>query len=243
MNVVMTAGGRIDGAYAAEAGTTVKALVGVRGETMLARAIAAARGAGGSKIAVVGGAEVRAACGPSVDVVVPESESGAENLMRALRAWPAHEPLLFLTTDLPYISAEALAAFMTAAPNDALAMPLATPDAFYARFPGSPPVGITLGGERVVNGGAFLFPAGIAELVIEVASKFFDARKSPWKMAAVLGASLAWRFATGRLTVSGLEDAAPRRFGIAIKAVRECAPELCFDADTVEDYRYVTGHL
>jgi len=239
----MTAGGRIDGAYAMEAGTTVKALVDVRGRTMLARAIAAARGAGGSKIAVVGGDEVRAACGASVDVVVPESARGAENVTRALRTWPTDEPLLFLTTDLPYISAETLAAFVTAAPDDALAMPLATPDAFYARFPGAPPVGITLGDERVVNGGAFLFPAGYAELVIEIAAKVFDARKSPWKMAAVLGASLAWRFATKRLTVSGLEEAAPRRFGIAIKAVRACAPELCFDADSVEDYRYVVRHL
>jgi len=239
----MTAGGRIDGTYAAEAGTTVKALVEVRGETMLSRGIAAAHGAGGTKIAVVGGDQVRAACGATVDVVVPESESGAENITRALRTWPGDEPLLFLTTDLPYVSTGALAAFLAAAPNDALAMPLATPDAFYARFPGAPPVGITLGGERVVNGGAFLFPAGYAELVIGAATKFFDARKSPWKMAALLGASLAWRFATKRLTVSGLEEAAPRRFGVAIKAVRQCAPELCFDADTVEDYRYVSGHV
>ena len=112
-----------------------------------------------------------------------------------------------------------------------------------ARFPGAPPVGIALGGERVVNGGVFLFPAGYAELVVEVATKFFDARNSPWKMAGVLGASLAGRFATKRLTVAGLEEAAPRRFGVAIKAVRACAPELCFDADTVEEYRYVVGHL
>ena len=52
------------------------------------------------------------------------------------------------------------------------------------------PVGITLG-ERVVNDGAFLFPAGYAGSD-RVATKFFDARKSPRKMAAVLGASLAY---------------------------------------------------
>jgi len=238
----MTAGGRIGGAYAAESGTAVKALVVVRGQTLLSRAIEAARGAGATRIAVVGGDDVRAVCGAAVDVVVPESESGAENLMRALRVWPAGEPLLFLTTDLPYISADALRAFLAAAPVDALAMPLATPEQFYARFPGAPPVGITLAGERVVNGGAFLFPAGHAERVIVLATKFFDARKSPWKMAGVLGASLAWRFATKRLTIAGLEEAAPLRFGIAVKAVRACAPELCFDADTVEDYRYVIAH-
>ena len=241
MNVVMTAGGRIGGAYVAEAGTTVKALAEVRGRTMLERAVAAARGAGATRIAVVGGDEVRAACGAAVDVVLPESASGAENLTRALRAWPADEPLLFLTTDLPYVTAGALAAFLDAAPADALAMPIATPEAFYARFPDAPPFGITLGGERVVNGGAFRFPAGQAERVIAIATRFFDARKSPWKMASLLGATLAWRFATKRLSVGGLEEAAPRRFGITVKAVRRSAPELCYDADTVEEYRYAAG--
>jgi GTP:adenosylcobinamide-phosphate guanylyltransferase len=242
MNVVMTAGGRIDGPYAAEAGATVKALVEIRGETMLARAITAARDAGASQIAVVGDSGVRKACGAAVDVVVPESQSGAENLLRALRVWPGDEPLLLLTTDLPYLDAVALRSFLDAAPSDVLAMPVCTPERFEARFPGAPPVGITLGFERVVNGGAFLFAPGHTARVAEIATRFFDARKSPWKMAAVLGASLAFRFATKRLTVAALEEEAPRRFGVAIKAVRACAPELCFDADTVEDYRYVVAH-
>jgi GTP:adenosylcobinamide-phosphate guanylyltransferase len=238
----MTAGGRVDGPYAAEAGVTLKALVEVRGETMLARAIVAARDSGGTQIAVVGGEEVRQACGAAVDVVVPESESGAENLLRALRVWPADQPVLLLTTDLPYLDAVALRTFLDRAPNDVLAMPVCTAELFEARFPGAPPVGVTLGSERVVNGGAFLFAPGYAALVADIATRFFDARKSPWKMAAVLGASLAFRFATKRLTIAALEEEAPRRFGVAIKAVRACAPELCLDADTVEDYRYVIAH-
>lgn len=242
MNVVMTAGGRIAGTYADECGTTVKALVEIRGRSMLARTIDAASGAGATQIAVVGGDAVRAACGASVDVVIGEGESGSENLLRALRIWPGDEPLLLLTTDLPYANAEALRAFLDAAPDDALAMPLTTPALFDARFPGAPLVGITLGGERVVNGGAFLFPPGVAERAAGIATRFFDARKSPWAMASVLGLSLAFRFATKRLTVAALEEEAPRRFGVPIKAVRACAPELCFDADTIEDYRYVVTH-
>ena len=238
----MTAGGRIGGAYAAEAGTTVKALAAVRGQTMLARAIAAARGAGATKIAVVGGEAVRAACGDAVERVIADSVSGSENLLRALRAWPSDEPLLLLTTDLPYVVAGSLRAFLGAAPVDALAMPVGTPAQFEARFPGAPPFGITLGGERVVNGGAFLFPPGYADRIATLSTRFFEARKSPWKMAAILGLSLAARFATRRLTIAALEDEAPRRFGIAIKAVRNSAPELCFDADTVEEFRYVVAH-
>ncbi len=241
MNVALTAGGRIAGLYAEEAGTTVKALVSVRDETMLARVIAAARGAGAEQIAVVGGSEVRRACGADVDVVIGESASGAENLLQALRIWPDDEPLLLMTTDLPYIDARSLRAFIEAAPSGMLSMPIATTAAFDARFPDAPPYGITLGGERVVNGGAFLFPAGSAEMAATVATQFFDARKSPWRMASMLGLSLALRFATGRLSIAALEREAERRLKVPTRAVRNAPPELCFDADRVEEYRYANA--
>jgi len=81
MNVALTAGGRISGAYAEAAGTTIKALAPVGDATMLAKAIAAARGAGAERIAVVGGEEVERACRRDVDRVVGESEDGRENLL------------------------------------------------------------------------------------------------------------------------------------------------------------------
>ena len=62
VRAVVTAGGRVDGEYARLAGTTVKALAMVRGVSMLDRILDALRGAGATHIAVVGGAEVRAAC-------------------------------------------------------------------------------------------------------------------------------------------------------------------------------------
>ncbi|MBV8722740.1 MAG: NTP transferase domain-containing protein, partial [Candidatus Eremiobacteraeota bacterium] len=61
MKAVITAGGRITGEFAREAGTPIKALVRVRGVTMLDRIVDALRGAGAQRIAIVGGEEVRAA--------------------------------------------------------------------------------------------------------------------------------------------------------------------------------------
>ena len=62
---MITAGGRINGAFAELAGTRVKALARVRGITMLQRMIDALRAAGVNRLAVVGGEEVRAACADS----------------------------------------------------------------------------------------------------------------------------------------------------------------------------------
>src|ERR1700733_12127612 len=135
MKAVITAGGRIDGAFAEAAGTTVKALAPVRGATMLERMIGALRVARVSEIAVVGGEEVRAECGSTIERFVPESESGSENLLRALRAWPENERLIYATSDLPYVTPAAIGDFIKRVGQGTLAVALSEYADFSARFP------------------------------------------------------------------------------------------------------------
>ena len=240
---MITAGGRISGEYAREAGTRVKALVRVRGTTMLDRVIDALRGAGATRIAVVGGHEVRSACAGRVERIVDESPSGAENLVRALRAWPDDdEPLLYATSDMPYVDAFAVKGFLQRVPRDHVALPLTDFGEFDARFPNAPACGITLGGDRVVNGDVFYVPAGLAARVETIASRFFDARKDPWQMARLVSPRILVRFLFRRLGIAHIEAQAHRVLGVPARAVRGCLPELAFDADTVADFRYANAH-
>lgn len=238
MKAVITAGGRIDGEFAEAAGTHVKALAPVRGETMLARMIAALHAAGVDEIAVVGGEEVRGACSATIDRFVEESPSGSENLLRALRAWPADERLIYATSDLPYVTADAVSDFLQRIGHGTLAVALAEHPAFVARFPDAPPFGIRLGGERVVNGGVFSIPQGATEKLASIATRFFEARKQPWRMAGLVGPAVLIRFLSGRLRVSDLETMALHVLQVPAQALRGCAPELAFDVDTAGDYRY-----
>jgi GTP:adenosylcobinamide-phosphate guanylyltransferase len=241
VKAVVTAGGRIDGAFAAAAGTQVKALAQVRGTTMLARVLEALRGCGADRIAVIGGDEVRDAYGSAVEQFVEESPSGSENLLRALRAWPEDgEPLLYATSDLPYVTAAAVRDFIDRVPSGALGVPLAEFSAYTARFPQAPPTGITLAGERVVNGGVFLLPPDSAPRVAGAATAIFESRKRPWRMAGLIGPSALIRFAAGRLSVASLETTAQRVLHLPARAVRGCAPELAFDVDTAAEYGYAT---
>ncbi|MEO9171117.1 MAG: NTP transferase domain-containing protein [Candidatus Baltobacteraceae bacterium] len=239
MKAVITAGGRIDGAYAAEAATEIKALAVTHGMTMLQRAIDALRGCGVDRIAVVGDAPVREACSGKVEAIIDASESGSQNVLRALRAWPEDgDRLVYLTSDMPYIDAPALQAFLDRVPAGALGLPLTGYDAFVARFPGAPSFGITLGGERVVNGGAFHIPPGSIERLAFFARPFFEARKAPWRMASIAGPALLFRFAIKRLTVAQIEQRARTVLGIPVCAVRDAAAELAYDADLVDEFRY-----
>jgi CTP:molybdopterin cytidylyltransferase MocA len=239
VKAVVTAGGRLDPHYAALAGTEIKALAPVRGATMLDRVIEALRGAGAGRIAVVGGEEVRRACASRVERFVDESPSGSQNVLRALSAWPDdEEPLLYATSDMPYVTAAAIGDFVARTPPDAIAMALSEFDDFARRFQGAPPFGITLGGERVVNGGVFSIPPGGAAAIGAMATRFFEARKQPWKMASLVSPLAMFRLATGRLSVSGIEALACKIAKRPAAAVRGCAPELAYDADTVAEYRY-----
>jgi GTP:adenosylcobinamide-phosphate guanylyltransferase len=243
VKAVITAGGRIDGAFAQTAGTRVKALAPVRGRTMLQRMLEALRSLGVGRIGVVGGDEVRAACGGDVDRFVEESPSGSENLLRALRTWPDDgEPLLYATSDLPYVTSAAIAEFTSRVPAGTLAIGLAEFAEFEQRFPSAPPYGITLAGEKVVNGGVFLLPDGSSERLAAIAARFFDARKRPWQMAGLVGPIVLMRFVLRRLSLSDLEARALRVLAIPARAVRHCAPELAYDVDTEVEYDYACAH-
>jgi GTP:adenosylcobinamide-phosphate guanylyltransferase len=229
----------LSGVYAQEAGTSVKALAPVRGVSMLERVLSALRDAGVTRVAVVGGDEVRRACSDQVDRVISEAPSGTENLIRALRAWPDDgEPLVYAASDMPYVTSAAISDFLSRVPTGHVALPLARFDTYAARFPGAPPCGITLAGERVVNGDVFSVPGGSFARVEAIATRFFEARKHPWQMARLVSPRLFVRFLFRRLGIAHLEARAYRVLAVPAAGVRGCAPELAFDADTLADYRY-----
>ena len=237
MNAVITAGGRVDGEFARTIGQSVKALAPCRGVTLLELAIRAARDAGANDVAVVGGEEVRRAIGADTRVI-GEDASGSENLRRALHAWDDDAPLIYLTSDMPFITGKTLRAFIEASPNGTFALPLTEWDEFTRRFPEAPPFGITLAGEKVVNGGAFILPAGSCRTIETFATRFFNARKSPLRMAQLTGVPLLLKFLFRKLSVGALETHAERLLGIPARAVRNSPPELAYDVDVLEEYTY-----
>ena len=242
MYAVITAGGPIDGEYARAAGATLKALVPVRGRTMIARTLDALLACGIERIAVVGNDAVRDACAPVTTVrMIDDAGTGAGNVLGALDGWPDDASLLYLTCDMPYIDARSLQWFLDRIDPRTLSMPLCEHAAFVERFPGAPPFGITLGGERVVNGGAFHLPAGSRARLRTLATTMFDARKAPWKMAGVAGPLVLLRFAIGMISVNALEARAQRVLGVPVAALRNAPAELAYDADTIREYVYAVA--
>lgn len=232
----------MDGDFARTIGTKVKALAPLGGATLLDRVVVAARGAGATHIAVVGGAAVRAHCEQRVERVIDAALDGGENVLRALAAWDGG-PLLYLTSDLPFINAESVRRFAQRSADFGLTMPLADADAYVARFPNAPEHVVALGGERVANGNVFFIGERAIVPLRGWATKFFGARKSKIGMARLLGPQLLLQYVLGRLTIASIERKARRTLGFPVAAIRDADPEICFDIDTLDEYRYAAAHL
>jgi hypothetical protein len=238
VRAVITAGGTVDGAFAAAIGTTVKALAPFGPRTLLDAALAACEGAAIEGIAVIGGAEVRAHLAGRESVrVIDAAADGRTNVLRALAAWPG-ERFVYLTSDLPFASAAGLRDFVERSRPAAVTMALADAEAYAMRFPSAPEHAVALRGERVANGNAFVIAPGAAEPIQALATQFFDARKSLPRLALLLGPSICLRFATKQLRIADLEAYGRRRLGLTVAAVRGCDPGLCYDVDTLDEYAY-----
>jgi CTP:molybdopterin cytidylyltransferase MocA len=237
MRAVITAGGLVEGGFADAIGTRVKALARFRSRTLLDVVLDACAGADIEAVAVIGGAEVRTYLVGRDVRVIDAALDGGTNVLRALDAWPG-ERFAYLTSDMPFASADGLRELIARSANFALTMALAGVDAYAARFPGAGEHSVALGGERVANGNAFVIAPEAVEPVRAFATKLFAARKSLLKLALLLGPSMCVRFATKRLTIADLEAYGRRRLGVAVGALRDCDPGLCYDVDSLDDYRY-----
>jgi GTP:adenosylcobinamide-phosphate guanylyltransferase len=242
LTAAITAGGRVEGALAVAMGTNVKALADAGNGKLVDRAIDAARAAGARRITVIGNTELRAHCAGRVDAVIDASADGRENLRLALEGGK-DGPLLLLSSDLPFITGEAVSDFLARAVASDLALPLASELAYARAYPGAPDHITALGTARVANGSIVYFGHGVAPRVLEVSQRLFAARKSRWGMAVLLGPQLLMRFAFGKLEIEHIERRAERLFGIRARAVADASPALCFDIDTLDDYRYARNHL
>ena len=137
-----------------------------------------------------------------VDDVLPAVSDGRENLRRALVAAGA-DPLLLLSSDLPFVDGEALQAFLAGTGDAEAAMPLAAEADYSRAYPGAASHSVDLAGERVANGSVFYFAPNVAPRVLA---------------------------------------AAQTALGVRARAVRGASPSLCYDIDTLEDYRYAVEH-
>jgi len=229
IDVILPAGGRISGELAEETGVEVKALIPVCGQTVLERTLDILRATGRVDRAVVVGPDeiAKHPAAKLADAVLPEGGStGPANIMQGIEWLKGSESgnrVLMITTDLPFITPQAISTFLDSCPTSVNE---------YVRLRDGE---WTMGCSYLVNPEALVRNRDHIERV-------FAARKSQIAMVRLLGIMFILRFITRTLAIPHIERRCVQMLGCSGAGIRESPPELAFDIDDIEEYRYAKEH-
>ena len=242
MDAVIPAGGTIDTTFQNAINSPHRALapIGARETPVMQIVVDALRASGFvRRIIAVADPALRPQI-QGIDIWIDAAPSGPENILAGLSH--VETPLaLVCTSDLPLIQAGSIGAFAERISENAdIVLGLVDADEFNRAYPDAPPsTFVTLRDMAPVTvSGLFAVRPKILldnETLLRTA---FESRKSQWRSAQLLGPKLTWQFLTRTLTLPTVVHRAETILKCRASVLEQCAPDLAFDIDAVEDYQY-----
>lgn len=248
MDGIITAGGRLKGAFARQVGVSIKALMLLEGKTLLERTVSAMRGSRFiERVCVIGPAEVEApARAAGADLFVLERTTGIDNMLAGIEALQSQGRVIQSASDLPFLTAGDIDDVAQKTPPDAclsyvvlerseVEAEIDAPHATYIRFRDG----------EFTGGSVFALDAPTLRRIEPVLQRAFAARKSQVGMVRLLGPSLTLRMLLGQVVRGCLpttEDARRRveqLIGCPCALVRGCSTGVARDVDNAEDWEDV----
>jgi len=250
---VVLAGGKPRPELQAAIGHSNRALAVVRGKPMLQHvtdAVRAAQPGATAAITVVGDLP------DAVDYSrLPDGGDIASNLFAGLEMYRKAPFVLIATADLPFLTAPTVAAFVRQATDLAessgagLIYPVVPVSACYARFPGIRRTALRLRDGEVTGGNLALVRPEFLLTHRERIAAAYAARKSPLRLAFMLGPGTVGRLIGSQmlsprlLSIAMLEAHVSRLLGGPARALICDLPELATDLDRPADFAAVEAMM
>ncbi len=245
---VVLAGGKANAEIQALTGHSNRALVVVDGKSLLRRVVDALASAGPEigSITVIGDLPED----PAYELL-PDTGSFVENLFAGVRANSGAEYVLITTCDLPFLTGEIVAQYvrpaleMAAQTRAGFVWPIVPVASCYKRFPGVKRTSIKLREGAFTGGNLMLVRSDFVLGERERISEVYEARKSPRRLAMMLGIGtvvrllLAQKISPGFLSIPPLEKAVGRLLGVPARALICELPEIATDIDRASDFEAV----
>ncbi len=198
------------------------------------------------KIAVVGDEEqLSGAIANKVDYIIQGTDSIIENIMIALDCFTGDKEILLLTCDIPMITHEALEHFIKNAreKNADLCYSIVEKSLNDERYPEVKRTYAKLKEGEFTGGNVFYFNPEIKERCMDFADQMLKFRKSPAKMAGILGFVFLIKLALGILTIDAIKKKCDKLLNINAAVVISPYPEIGNDVDKISDIEFVKKYL
>lgn len=198
------------------------------------------------KIAVVGQKDkLSEAVGHKADYVVEGTDSIVENIIKALKYFPNEKEMLVLTCDIPMITVEAIEHFILESRESGADLCYSIVDKRVndEKYPEVKRTYAKLREGKFTGGNVFYFNPEIKDNIKDFVEQMLEYRKSPAKMAGVLGIGFLIRLALGILTINAVKKKLKKLIGVNAAAVISPYPEIGNDVDKASDIEFVEKYL
>lgn len=238
---VVLAGGDPGDRLASEAGVAAKALLPLGDRPLGAYVLQALRDSGVvGEIVYVGPTDVRLA--GLYDVELPGGARLVDSLalgLGAALATPGPEDVLLLGADIPWVTGEAVARFVTAAQAAttdrgpaALVYPVVTEADARAQFPHQRRTYARLRDGRYTGGNLVLLRRSLVPALLPQIDRVFRARKNPCALAGIVGLDVLAALALGYADIPRLERRVGELLGAPVRALVTHDAALAADVDS-----------
>ena len=237
VDAVILAGAPNDGQLKEVSSEKWEATIPIYGKPMVNYVIEALKNSSRiAKIVVVAPLEIRDILTPQI-AVVEAGSSLPENIFRALDALEKENPVLLVTSDIPFIHAEAIDDFLDRCGEleGDVFYPLVSREANEQLYPETVRTYFTLK-EGAFTGGNILLAHPQAIMNSRwIMDQIFERRKKPFKIIQMLGLFFILKFLTKQLALGELERRASEILGYRGVSIISPYPELGTDVDKPSD--------
>ncbi len=187
----------------------IKGLVPIAGKPMIEWVVDAMRDCDSivDIAVVVPTAENLGSWADKVDKLVISDGSFIDNLAAGVDAFRNDRSVLVTTGDIPALTPEAIDDYVTKSfeAGAEVSYPLVARAAMESQFPGSKRTYIKLVTGEITGGNMMVLTPSIVARNQEIGQRLFDTRKSPVKMARVIGVRFIIKLLSGRLNPADVE--------------------------------------
>jgi molybdopterin-guanine dinucleotide biosynthesis protein A len=224
-----------------------KAFYKIKDKHMIEYVVEALRKSGGiGKIAVVGPKDkLEEVVGGIADFVIEGADSIVSNILLALDCFPGEKEMLIVTSDIPMVTKEAIEDFITRSrQKDAdLCYSIVDKKVNDLKYPDVRRTYARLWEGQFTGGNVFYFNPVVTDKCKDFVEKMLEYRKSPTKMARVLGFGFLLRLALGILTINAVQRKCEALLGIKGAAIISPYPEIGNDVDRFSDLEFIEKYM
>lgn len=244
MNALVLAGSSNKGELYEHTNIKDEALIKIGNKTMVEYVVEAIKGSQNIDKIILVGPEAQLSdlfAGEEKVEVTGGGTTVIEGVLNGLRLVDVEKKLLVATSDIPLLTAEAIDDFIELCrqKDGDLFYPIIPREAVERFFPGTKRTYFNLTEGVFTGGNLFYVDPKVIPTCADVAEEVVKLRKSPVKLAKMLGIPFIFKFLLKRLSIGEVERQASRILKVKGVAVISQCPEVGIDVDKPSDLELV----